>query len=278
MSNAGIHLDDNLLAHMALHHLPSDHHTTRQVIIATAESSNTALTVNSVLSQINELIRDGEMNKSSATALNVRSKTYQQGQPTWERCLNGTHNPKTAHSAENCWQVHPEKNPRPPNCHHSANNAVISGQALCATALNGNKYGKPILDTGTTQSMFRDHKHFSNYAPTTTSIEVANDDTIAGHGLGYVQASHHGSPLTFCNSIHIPGLKKDLISMVELAKKGCSIEFKDNGKFEVVQDSDVVLSGNLVEGLMELDIELGQISTSAPHAMTAKADGSLLHS
>lgn len=66
--------------------------------------------------------------------------------------------------------------------------------------------------------------------------------------------------------------------MVELAKKGCSIEFKDNGKFEVVQDSDVVLSGNLVEGLMELDIELGQISTWAPHAMTAKADGSLLHS
>lgn len=278
MSNAGVHLDDDLLAHMALHHLPSDHQTTRQVMIATAESSNTALTVNGVLSQINELIRDGEMSKSSATALNVRSKSNQSRYPNWEICLNGTHNPKTAHSADSCWQLHPEKNPRPSHRHGAANSATISGRALCATALNGNQSGKPILDTGTTQSMFRKRNHFSSYAPTTTSIEVANGDTINGHGRGSVKASHRGSPLTFCNSLHVPSLKTDLISMVELAKKGCSIEFKDNGKFEVVQDSDVVLSGNLVDGLMELDIELGELITSAPHAMTAKADGTLLHS
>lgn len=40
MSNSGVHLDDDLLAHMALHHLPEEHSTTRQVIIATAELSD----------------------------------------------------------------------------------------------------------------------------------------------------------------------------------------------------------------------------------------------
>lgn len=36
MRNAGVKLDDNLLAHMALHHLPNNHKTARQVLIATA--------------------------------------------------------------------------------------------------------------------------------------------------------------------------------------------------------------------------------------------------
>lgn len=53
MANSGVHLDYDLLAHMALQHLPSDHSTTWQVIVATAESSNVALTLTGVLSQIN---------------------------------------------------------------------------------------------------------------------------------------------------------------------------------------------------------------------------------
>ena len=44
--------------------------------------------------------------------------------------------------------------------------------------------------------------------------------------------------------------------MNNLAKKGCSIVFKDHGAFEVIQDVDIILSGNLVNGVMELDLEL----------------------
>lgn len=93
-----------------------------------------------------------------------------------------------------------------------------------------------------------------------------------------VKAKHRGEPLTFCNSLHVPSLKTDLVSMVELAKKGCSIVFKESGMFEVVQDSDVVLSGNLVEGLMQLDIELGSSPPQLLYAMPAQTDGHLLHS
>lgn len=74
MENSGVKLDDDLLAHMALHHLPAEHLTTKQVIIGTSESSNIALTVNGVLSQINELIRDGDSKPASnPTALNTRA-------------------------------------------------------------------------------------------------------------------------------------------------------------------------------------------------------------
>lgn len=61
-------------SHMALHHLPAEHLTPRQVIIATAESSETALTLTGVLSQMHELIRDNETVKNSATASNTRVK------------------------------------------------------------------------------------------------------------------------------------------------------------------------------------------------------------
>lgn len=278
MNNAGVMLDDDLLAHMALHHLPVEYQTTRQVIITSAESSDTALTVNGVLSQINELIKDGESTKTTATALNTKTKFNNNRFPVYERCLNGTHNIKTAHAAEDCWQLHPEKNPRPPQRFGSSNMASISGRALCAKAMHGNTSGKPILDTGTTQTMFKDRRHFATYTPRGTSIEVANGDTINGQGVGMIKATHRGESLTFCNSLHVPSLKTDLVSMVELAKKGCSIEFKNDGKFEVVQGSDVVLSGALVDGLMELDIELGGSLSSTQSAMSAKADGVLLHS
>lgn len=93
-----------------------------------------------------------------------------------------------------------------------------------------------------------------------------------------MKAVHRGAPLTFCNALHVPTLKTDLVSMTELAKKGCLIVFDEGGKFEVVQDKDVVLSGALVDGLMELNIDLGESLTPNTHALVARADGETLHS
>lgn len=66
--------------------------------------------------------------------------------------------------------------------------------------------------------------------------------------------------------------------MTELAKNGCSIVSQECGNFEVVQDQDVVMSGSLVDGLMELNIDLGESSSTSQHALIARADGNLLHS
>ena len=107
MSNAGVKLDDDLLAHMALHHLPDSHSTTKQVIIATSEASNIALTVTGVLSQINELVKDNDTPTPIPTALNTRANSKSS---SYEKCSNGSHNPKTAHSADACWQLHPDQN------------------------------------------------------------------------------------------------------------------------------------------------------------------------
>lgn len=144
-------------------------------------------------------------------------------------------------------------------------------------AVNGNRSGKPILDTGTTQKMFKDRSLFAKYAPLDTTIEVANGDSIEAQGVGTVKATHLGSPLSFPNALHVPDLKTDLVSMTELAKKGCSIEFSNNGSFEVIQGSDAVLSGKLADGLMELDVDIGKSPPSFT-ALATRTDGNLLHS
>lgn len=74
MTNSGIHLDDDLPAHMAPHHFPEEHSTTRQVIIAIAEASDTALTLTGLLIQMHELIRDYDSSKTSTSALITRTK------------------------------------------------------------------------------------------------------------------------------------------------------------------------------------------------------------
>lgn len=270
MSNAGVKLDDDLLAHMALHHLPESQSTTKQVIIATSEASNTALTVSGVLNQINELVRDGDSSlNNTSTALNTRVKGKSS---TYEKCANGIHNPKTAHPEESCWQTHPEKNPHKTQ----SNSASITGRALSTLAQKGNTSGKPILDTACSQTMIHDKNLFNSYRSQHTNIEVAGGESISGLGIGQVGGKHKGSSLSFSDCLHVPSLKSNLISMINLAKKGCSIVFKDSGYFEVMQDKDVVLSGHLVNGVMELDISLGESITPA-QALATQTNGIVLH-
>lgn len=65
--------------------------------------------------------------------------------------------------------------------------------------------------------------------------------------------------------------------MGELAKKGCSNDFGDNGSFNVMQDADIALSGSLSGGVMELDLELGKSHQSFAGSTTI-TNGHLLHS
>lgn len=65
--------------------------------------------------------------------------------------------------------------------------------------------------------------------------------------------------------------------MINLARKGCSIIFKDNGYFEVMHDQDIVLSGHLVKGVMELDLHLGKSASENAMATNTHPDDMLHH-
>lgn len=238
-------------------------------MVTTAEVSNTALTTIGVLHQISELAIDTD--KTSNSALSAKSNSRRNNN-TYERCVNGVHNPKNAHNESVCREAHPELRKSA-----SSNVATITGRALSALACNGNSSGKPILDSGASQTMVHDMNLFSSYQPYQARVNVANGQSIQAIGVGSVQGKHKGETVTLSNCLHVPDIKSNLVSLGHLAKKGCSIKFGDNGHFDVLQDTDVALSGSLAGGVMELDLELGK-----SYAILAKAahltNGMILHS
>ena len=89
--------------------------------------------------------------------------------------------------------------------------------------------------------MFRNKKDFVTHIPQETKIEVANGDSMMSKSVGTVSGKHLGSPLSLRNTLHVPDLQCNLVSLVQLAKKGCSLSFLDEGRFEVTQNNEVVL-------------------------------------
>lgn len=79
------------------------------------------------------------------------------------------------------------------------------------------------------------------HQPQETLIEVANGKLMTGLGVGTVAGTHNGSPLSLSGALHVPKLKCNLVILVQLAQKGYSLTLRDQGRFEVTQNNEVVL-------------------------------------
>lgn len=271
LSDIGVNLDDDLLAHDLLHLLLDAHKTIKTVIVTTTESSDTALTTAGVLSQVDELIKDNNSTLTTSSAL-ATTKTSQYGdQP---RCTNGIHNPDTAHEELNCFQLHPELSPYKVK----TNLATIGGKALTTLIRDLNSLKKPVLDSGASQSMFNDQSKFSSYRPAHTEVKVANGNSVYGIGVGTVTGIHKGEKFLISNYLHVPALRANLVSMGKLANRLFSTTFGDDGAFKVMQDTTVALYGSLSGGFMELDLDLGKSQISFAGSAINHTDGNLLHS
>lgn len=182
MANSGVKIDENLLAHMALNHLPSEHVTTQQVIISTAESSNTDLTASGVLSQPNKLIKDRKLSRTNPNTLKTWSQASWNFPVLYKHCSSGHHNPNIAHPEQDCWQVNPEKHPHSSKKIIFASSASITSRALISLACSGNKSGKRIMETEAFQTMVWDKNKFAECKEPFTNIEVTNGDSMQGVG------------------------------------------------------------------------------------------------
>ena len=94
---------------------------------------------------------------------------------------------------------------------------------------------------------------------------------MTGLGVGTVTGSSLSAPLSLSGTLHVPELKCNLVSLVQLANKRCSLTFGENGKFEVTQGDKVALTGRVVDGFMELDLDLGKSNPIKPTAYVSAA-------
>lgn len=110
MNEVSFKIDNDILAHMLLSKLSPRYHPTRDLLAHTAETANTLLTLDQVFEHLQQLVLDYQPSATPPPAALVAER---RPVPTYERCLNGTHNPLTSHTEAQCFQLHPElKKPR----------------------------------------------------------------------------------------------------------------------------------------------------------------------
>lgn len=129
LSAIGVQTDSEMIAHFLLHLLPLGFDTFKDMVIHTAEVTDTPLSVNSVINLLQQHVNNKKVqlsNPTSSTALSVQnfaqnapSKNGPVGRFKQPICRDGKHNPATQHAPERCWQLHPEL--RTPQSTSSAN-------------------------------------------------------------------------------------------------------------------------------------------------------------
>ncbi|CAI5468888.1 unnamed protein product [Closterium sp. Yama58-4] len=110
------------------------------------------------------------------------------------------------------------------NAHTASGEADDSKESLVLVAGNGNEIPSDawFLDTGATQHMTHSASLLNNIgAPgDVTSIVFGNNESLPVVGVGSTRLIVDSGPVDVMNVLHVPGVKVNLLSVPQLAKKG----------------------------------------------------------
>lgn len=235
LSSIGVKTDSEMIAHFLLHLLPPSFDTFKDMVIHTAEATDTALSVNSVINLLSQHVNDKKIqviSSNNSTAFSAQnssnaSKSGPLGRFKQPICINGKHNTATQHTADRCWKLHPELRV-PRNSAHTANLTVSTVTSsppahqptppamttflLAAFSKTSSKV-ESILDSGASTPMFRDKNNFKNYSEHKEDVSLTNGTQIKTQGHGVVDMTGKDSTLQLSNCLHIPSLAHNLISL-----------------------------------------------------------------
>ncbi|CAI7821541.1 unnamed protein product [Closterium sp. NIES-53] len=140
------------------------------------------------------------------------------------------------------------------NVHTASGDADDSRESIVLMAGDGTNTPSDacFLDTGATQHMTHSASFLTNVgAPRdVTRVVFGNDKSLPVVGVGSTRLIVDGGPVDITNVLHVPGLKVNLLSVTQLAKKGVKVTF-DNAKMNLfwkgMQFAQGVLNGELYQ-------------------------------
>lgn len=227
-----------MIAHFLLHLLPPNFDTFKDMVIHTAEATDTALSLNSVINLLSQPVNVKKVqallphNLTALSAQNFSKLGHTTSGPLgcFKQliCTNGKHNPATQHTTEQCWQLHPKlRNPR--TLGHTANLTVTSSSSisdhqptppamttflLAAFSKISSKVDS-ILDIGASTPMFKERLAYKAHAEHVKDVSLADGPQIKTQGQGAVDL------IGMDSALQIPTLSHNLINLSYLVKRGC---------------------------------------------------------
>ncbi|CAI7839154.1 unnamed protein product [Closterium sp. NIES-53] len=141
--------------------------------------------------------------------------------------------------------------------HEESRRRQFANESEGAAMFSGGSSGKKstnawFLDTGATQHMTHSASFLTNVgAPRdVTRVVFGNDKSLPVVGVGSTRLIVDGGPVDITNVLHVPGLKVNLLSVTQLAKKGVKVTIDDakmNLFWKGKQFAQGVLNGELYQ-------------------------------
>ncbi|CAI7759564.1 unnamed protein product [Closterium sp. NIES-54] len=140
------------------------------------------------------------------------------------------------------------------NAHTASGNADDARESIILLASDGTNTPSSawFLDTGATQLMTHSASYLTNVgAPRDLKrVVFGNDKSLPVVGVGSTCLIVDGRPVDITNVLHVPGLKVNLLSITQLAKKGVKVTIDDtkmNLFWKGKQFAQGVLNGELYQ-------------------------------
>ncbi|CAI7811878.1 unnamed protein product [Closterium sp. NIES-53] len=140
------------------------------------------------------------------------------------------------------------------NAHTTSGDADDSRESIVLLAGDGTNTPSDawFLDTGATQHMTHSASFLTNVgAPRdVTRVIFGNNKSLPVVGVGSTRLIVDGGPVDITNVLHVPGLKVNLLSVTQLAKKGVKVTIDDakmNLFWKGKQFAQGVLNGELYQ-------------------------------
>jgi hypothetical protein len=187
--------------------------------------------------------------ETSATAMSTSSRTR-----TCTGCRGKKHNPEVkTHTEENCWAIYPEKKKLflaaqhhttadKPSPSSTSSQHQVPAFAAITTAhchLTGAPGVTTVLDSGASHHMFNWLEFFENTNICSIPISTGRNSTdLSAIRLGTAVISQSdGRVVCLKDSLFVPGLSRNLLSLTKLFTHSASIEREDQINRVTIDDS-----------------------------------------
>ncbi|KAI7946129.1 hypothetical protein MJO29_012517 [Puccinia striiformis f. sp. tritici] len=246
--------------------LPANFAVFKSLQFVALNAADADLSMNHFLGDLElEIKRQSESNGSiSSAALTVssRNQTQRSNQTSGSNrskftrriCTNGVHNPETSHTADQCYQLHPD---RAIAYHQAALDRINSGSINPKSGLSVNPglSDAIVLDSGASSHFLRNKDYFITFNPIKSAVYAANGSAIPILGVGRAVIHTSIGPLEISEAFFAPQLSNSLIPLTFYLKKGFSLMPTLNGtRFECKSNSGTIFAGSTTKNILLIDM------------------------
>ncbi|GKV50375.1 hypothetical protein SLEP1_g57082 [Rubroshorea leprosula] len=177
-----------------------------------------------------------------------RGKSRSKSRAKHARCYECN---ETGHFKKNCPKLKEKKAEKSGDANIASCSDNLDDED-CVLSVSTNSSGEEwILDSGCSFHVCPRRDWFETYKPATGTVVLGDDTTLPIVGIGNIRIKMYDGMVKTFEVRHVPGLKKNLISMSELDSKGCRYSCV-GGVLKVSKGALVILKGKKVGGLYHL--------------------------